>query len=550
MTALIDFAETGFWKMLPHLSIATVGGLALLVFSKVLKSCSSGKQQVLLWSGLLCFILPLPWIASKFIDQLPEEPNRLINFEVFNLLVNPELYKAKIGTVEALVSMGAKLDVVLLSLICLLVGVWFLGTVSSLLILFARSIQHRFTVQKLGEKMEYEYQRRIDFLTLGMEIYSPVTGYWMPQDSWLGVVGIFNSKIMIPRGLCEGLSLDEFDSLLVHEIAHVKRRDNFRRWFQSVIVCMFWFHPVVRILHQSLIWESERACDEMVVEHGVCRKRYEKSLIKSVCYSLDISLIGASGMSRSNLDERLTVLQNYKRVRLSILDSAIFVSSLLLVFGVIGIVAAQGSLTNAAVEFFSLEEGEFLSQMDQVAYDAPKKKFNALNEHIAQRSHRGVSSDFVSAVFNYKLGNYKNATRYAERALTKYPGCFEAYELAGYASMHLEQFDRAGTFFAAAIELDEQQGSYSLFGVKGYCHLRCENYDSALISFEKALASEVITENDRVNYLRGLAKSYWKSGDEKKARQLFTKLLSEDPFFRDFYLAILSGDAPSSYLNI
>lgn len=550
MEALIELSKLAFWNLLPHLTIATLGGVVLLGLSRGLNFRSSGKQQAILWSGLICFILPLPWITSKLIEQLPEEPNRLINFSAFDFFINPEFHASSSGSVERLASVGGNLDLISFGLVFVPLLVWLLGAVICLTTLVVRSVICSYRLQKMGVKMENKFQQRIDYLALEMDLYSPITGYWMPQDSWLGVMGIFHSRIMIPRGLNKSLSSEEFDSLLLHELGHVKRRDNLRRWFQSIIVSIFWFHPVVRVIHQSLIWESERACDELVLEHGMSKSRYERGLLKSVRYSLDLSLSGSSGMSRFNLNERLSILQNYQQTERSAFNRVLFAGGLLLVYSALSVVAAQGSLTSAAVKYFSLEEGEFLMEVDQVALESDGRKFTSVNDYISERSEMGYSPSFFAAVCSYNLGDFEKAVFYVGKTTRKFPECAEANLLAGYANMHLENFEKAGAYFTTALQINDRMGDSALHGALAYCQLRSEDYGSARISFEEALAGDVISDKNRVNYLRGLAKSYWKIGDKAEARETFKDLLGEDPFFRDYYLAILNGDAPSLYLNI
>ena len=112
----------------------------------------------------------------------------------------------------------------------------------------------------------------------------------------------------MPRELLQTLNRKEFESVLLHELMHVARRDNLWRWIQTVIVCVFWFHPLVWWLHGRLILESERSCDELVVRKTRDGDAYAQGMIKAARYALGLEMPGFSGMARHGLSIRLAAI--------------------------------------------------------------------------------------------------------------------------------------------------------------------------------------------------------------------------------------------------
>ena len=64
------------------------------------------------------------------------------------------------------------------------------------------------------------------------------------------VAGILRPVLLLPRGFSARLGEAEFESVLMHELAHVRRRDNLTGAAVRLAACLFWFHP--------LIWWLER----------------------------------------------------------------------------------------------------------------------------------------------------------------------------------------------------------------------------------------------------------------------------------------------------
>src|SRR5262249_2007826 len=75
-----------------------------------------------------------------------------------------------------------------------------------------------------------------------------------------GVWRALRPVIVLPRGLAERLSDGELEPVLKHELFHVKHLDNLFGSLQMIVCCLFWFHPLVRLIDRRLIEERELMC--------------------------------------------------------------------------------------------------------------------------------------------------------------------------------------------------------------------------------------------------------------------------------------------------
>ncbi|HZV08083.1 MAG TPA: M56 family metallopeptidase [Gemmataceae bacterium] len=67
---------------------------------------------------------------------------------------------------------------------------------------------------------------------------------------------------------------------LLHELAHVRRRDHLLAPLLEIVRIAFFFHPLVRWLLARLEYERELLCDEMVVRLGIDRRDYARLLVE------------------------------------------------------------------------------------------------------------------------------------------------------------------------------------------------------------------------------------------------------------------------------
>jgi uncharacterized protein YjbI with pentapeptide repeats/beta-lactamase regulating signal transducer with metallopeptidase domain len=78
-------------------------------------------------------------------------------------------------------------------------------------------------------------------------------------------VGLFDSMVLIPKHLLDTLSEKEIDQITLHELAHLRRADDWTNGLQRVIQAIFFFNPAVLFIAQQLDLEREVACDDWVL---------------------------------------------------------------------------------------------------------------------------------------------------------------------------------------------------------------------------------------------------------------------------------------------
>jgi beta-lactamase regulating signal transducer with metallopeptidase domain/HEAT repeat protein len=91
--------------------------------------------------------------------------------------------------------------------------------------------------------------------------------------------GMFRPLIFVPMDWLQ-LSPERRRAVLLHELAHVRRRDHWLAPILDTIRIVFFFHPLVCWLLARLEYERELLCDEMVVRRGVDPRDYARLLLE------------------------------------------------------------------------------------------------------------------------------------------------------------------------------------------------------------------------------------------------------------------------------
>ena len=90
--------------------------------------------------------------------------------------------------------------------------------------------------------------------------------------------GLRSPKILLPV-TANSWSVDRIRVVLAHELAHVVRHDWMTHIAADALRAFYWFNPLVWLVGRRLREESERACDDAVLETGVKGSAYAAHLL-------------------------------------------------------------------------------------------------------------------------------------------------------------------------------------------------------------------------------------------------------------------------------
>jgi bla regulator protein blaR1 len=130
-----------------------------------------------------------------------------------------------------------------------------------------------------------------------------------------GIFGIFRPVLLWPASISGQLTEAHTESIVAHELCHVRRRDNLTATLHMLVESLFWFHPAVWWLGNRLVEDRERACDEAVVESGREPHVYAESILKVCEFCVESPLPCVPGVSGADLKRRIASIMSHRPAR-------------------------------------------------------------------------------------------------------------------------------------------------------------------------------------------------------------------------------------------
>ena len=81
-------------------------------------------------------------------------------------------------------------------------------------------------------------------------------------------IGFNNPAVILPAWMVESTPAEELKYILLHELAHLRRRDDWTNLAQKILKALFFFLPSVWWIERRLSLDREMACDDAVLVHS------------------------------------------------------------------------------------------------------------------------------------------------------------------------------------------------------------------------------------------------------------------------------------------
>ncbi|WP_207493798.1 M56 family metallopeptidase [Aridibaculum aurantiacum] len=155
------------------------------------------------------------------------------------------------------------------------------------------------------------------------------------------VVGYLKPIILVPVGMLNNLPVEQVETILLHELAHIRRKDYLVNLLQTCAETIFFFNPATRWMSALIREEREACCDDIVVASTTNKTTYLQALVNFNDPAINKNgyAMALAGKQNSLLN-RVKRMLNYENKKLNIMEKLILVSGLV-VFTAFGMVNAK-----------------------------------------------------------------------------------------------------------------------------------------------------------------------------------------------------------------
>jgi beta-lactamase regulating signal transducer with metallopeptidase domain len=159
------------------------------------------------------------------------------------------------------------------------VAAWLMGSA----VFLARWLQGCWWIRRAKrlqtEPVREEWLERLNDLKCRLNLFRPVGLLKSALVDVPMVVGWLRPVILLPASSLTGLSPEQLETILAHELAHVRRYDYLVNAFQTLVETFIFYHPAVWWISRCIREEREHCCDDLVARLYEDRMPYARALM-------------------------------------------------------------------------------------------------------------------------------------------------------------------------------------------------------------------------------------------------------------------------------
>lgn len=145
------------------------------------------------------------------------------------------------------------------------------------------------------------------------------------------VIGILKPLILVPIGLLSNLPAEQVEAVLLHELAHIRRKDYLVNLLQSITEVIFFFNPALVWISSLIREEREACCDDITINQTKNKKQFIYALVAFQEYIMRPSntntVVAFDGQKKYLLNRVKRIIYNENK-KLNAMEKGIFIFSI------------------------------------------------------------------------------------------------------------------------------------------------------------------------------------------------------------------------------
>lgn len=150
----------------------------------------------------------------------------------------------------------------------LVVLLWLTGVVLLSSRLMIGWMQTQRIARRNAVPASFHWQRKASVLAGALQLRRAVTLLESAAVEVPSVIGWLRPVVLLPASTLTGLTPEQIEMVLAHELAHIRRNDFFVNLLQAFVETLMFYHPAVWWMSSRVRIEREHCCDDLAV--AVC----------------------------------------------------------------------------------------------------------------------------------------------------------------------------------------------------------------------------------------------------------------------------------------
>lgn len=176
-----------------------------------------------------------------------------------------------------------------------------------------------------------EWSKRLEQLRSQLQIRKPVVLLQSALVKMPVALGILKPVILLPIGLITHLPPEQVESVLMHELGHIRRKDYLVNIIQHFTEAIFFFNPGILWISSLLRQEREACCDDIVLQNIRHKSDYLQALVafQEYSYSKSSYVMGIGGRKQFLLNRVKRMLTSENK-RLNVAEKLALIAGIII----------------------------------------------------------------------------------------------------------------------------------------------------------------------------------------------------------------------------
>ncbi|MES2704021.1 MAG: M56 family metallopeptidase [Bacteroidota bacterium] len=191
----------------------------------------------------------------------------------------------------------------------------YLAGLSMMLLRLSGGMLHMFSLRRNGlSNAGAAMDDLFASLTAQLHLSRPVQLFISAKAQVPMVVGFVKPIVLVPAAVLAQLTTDQLETILLHELAHIKRYDHLSNILRAIIEAILFFNPFAWLVSAVARREMEHCCDDLVLAHTNKPLSYARALAAiATCPAPASSLTLAASGRPNHLFNRIKRIMEMKK---------------------------------------------------------------------------------------------------------------------------------------------------------------------------------------------------------------------------------------------